>query len=225
MQYKISAIALALAAVAVKAQTATISASRSLETSPEPSMDIGAVSDEINPKIVSLAAKEAAKDAPAATELASVYGKYYSVSGFKSFQSAAIAKGVKYISTQTFFPSGRGFPEVSNQAQAFADPRVQEFASQVVSVATEFVATETFLPKAAKTSLVADFQAVVADELADESDKGSDDSGTSAKDSVSNDNNTTTEINGDGESGAAGRGAVLFSAMGVAAIVGAVFVL
>jgi hypothetical protein len=96
---------------------------------------------------------------PGVSEFLSVYEKYATVSGFDEFNSALAEKFATYALTQTYLTE---VPTATDPAALATESGVQAIVSDADSVVSDFIATETYLPSGAKTSLASDFAAVLS---------------------------------------------------------------
>lgn len=90
--------------------------------------------------------------------VASVYSKYRTASGFSSVQSEIVEEVATYAVTQTHIVEE---PTATDLASLATDPAVVAIAEDVVSIVTKYMATETYMNKAVKSSLVADVTSVI----------------------------------------------------------------
>jgi len=97
-------------------------------------------------------------DNPAVSTLMSVYNKFQTVSGFSDFQNGIISEVTSYIATAKL-------PTATDAAAITTDPAYTKMYSDMNSIMTKYIATETYLPKSVKSSLAAELksaQSVVA---------------------------------------------------------------
>jgi len=97
-------------------------------------------------------------DNPAVSTLMSVYNKFQTVSGFSDFQNGIISEVTSYIATAKL-------PSATDAAAITTDPAYTKMYSDMNSIMTKYIATETDLPKSVKSSLAAELksaQSVVA---------------------------------------------------------------
>lgn len=91
---------------------------------------------------------------PGVPEILSIYSKYATIDGFSAFQASFVNSLMAYGMTYDAEPTATDAPGAVN------DKAYQKIKSDVISIITQYIATETNLPKTAKASLVVDLLAV-----------------------------------------------------------------
>jgi hypothetical protein len=89
--------------------------------------------------------------------------KYSTVSGFSDFTSALLMTGVRYIVTQTYISDLKPITATESGALASAaatNPNVRSVTKEVLSIMSNYVATQTILPKEVRDDVKSDYDAM-----------------------------------------------------------------